>query len=230
MFAIAVLLILAVAVLLRPPPPTPVASPREIADQKMQAARAAAKVDDYEATIKLVEEAEALVPGIDRTKLGAQARAELAFTRALDEARKHIAERHFDDARKALERTDKGSGRNEQAKARVIADLDAAEVVYKKEKVDEFIAAGEIEAARRTLTNSRSTSRPTGRRRLKSTRSSSPISAGATRPTSATAPRAPPRSPRPAARTGRRRLHRRRAQVRRRGMGACCLGMQSRRR
>ncbi|MDP1827356.1 MAG: FHA domain-containing protein [Archangium sp.] len=146
-----VLLIFIGGIALRPPPPPPVDPAKIVADQKMQEARNAARDGDYERVATLVEEAEKLVPGIDKTKLGAQAKEELGFMGALDEAKRAIEARRFEDARKALAKTGKGSVKSEEAKVKVIAALEEAEVAYKKEKILELIAAGEVEAAKAVL-------------------------------------------------------------------------------
>lgn len=146
-----VLLILIGGIALRPPPPAPIDPAKAIADSRMQEARNAAREGDYERVVSLVSEAEKLQPGIDKTKLALQAKDELAFMSALDDARKAIEARRFEDAKKALEKTGKGSVKSEEAKLKVRADLAEAEVAYKKEKIQEFLAAGELESAKTTL-------------------------------------------------------------------------------
>ncbi len=146
---IAVILIVFIAgIALRPPPPAPIDPSKAIADSKMQDARNAAREGDYERVAALVAEAEKLQPGIDKTKLGQQAKDELAYLGALEEAKKFIADKKFEDARKALDKTGKGSVKSEEAKVKVKAELEEAEIAYKLEKIDEFIAAGEIESAK----------------------------------------------------------------------------------
>ncbi len=146
-----VLLILIGGIALRPPPAPPVDPAKAIADSKMQEARNAARDGDYERVASLVAEAEKLQPGIDKTKLASQAREELGFMAALDDAKTAIEARRFDDARKALEKTGKGSVKSEEAKLKVRNALSEAEVVYKKEKIEELIAAGEIDSAKAVL-------------------------------------------------------------------------------
>ncbi|MDP3156473.1 MAG: FHA domain-containing protein [Archangium sp.] len=143
-----VLLILIGGIALRPPPPAPVDPAKAIADSKMQDARNAARDGDYERVVSLVNEAEKLQPGIDKTRLAAQAKEELTFMNGLEAAKKAIEEKRFEDAKKALEKTGKGSVKSEEAKLKVSAALDDAEIAYKLEKIDEFIAAGEVEAAK----------------------------------------------------------------------------------
>ncbi len=143
-----VLLIFIGGIALRPPPPAPVDPAKAIADSKMQEARNAAREGDYERVVTLVTEAEKLQPGIDKTRLASQAKEELTFMGGLDEAKKAIEAKRFEDAKKALEKTGKGSVKSEEAKLKVRAALDDAEIAYKLEKIDEFIAAGEVEAAK----------------------------------------------------------------------------------
>ncbi len=147
----AVLFILLFGIVLRPPPPPPVDPAKIIADQKMQDARNAAREGDFEKVVQLVAEAEKLQPGIDKTKLGNQAKEELGFVNALEDAKKAIETRRFEDARKALDKTGKGSLKSEEAKVKVRAELETAEVAYKREKIDELIASGEVEAAKSVL-------------------------------------------------------------------------------
>ncbi|MBL8910081.1 MAG: hypothetical protein JNM17_05170, partial [Archangium sp.] len=136
---------------LRPPPPPPVDPAKLGADQKMQDARNAIREGDYETAVTLLEQAEKAVPGIDKTNLLKQVREELNFVAQLDLARKAITEKRFDDARKALEASGKGSVKNEENKVKVRAELEAAELEYKKAKIDDLIAAGEVESARSVL-------------------------------------------------------------------------------
>ncbi len=134
------------------PPSKPLVDPNQVlAEQKMQAARNAAREGDFENVVKWVAEAEALIPGIDKSKLASQAQAELVFLSLLDEARTAIASRRFEDARKALAKTRDASVKNEEARSKLLAALEEGEVSYKKEKIDELIASGEIEAARLIL-------------------------------------------------------------------------------
>jgi hypothetical protein len=146
-----VVLILIVGVALRPPPPPPVDPAKLQADQKMQEARNAVREGDYERAAVLVAEAERVVPGIDKTNLGKQAREELSFMAALEVARKAIAESRFDDARKALEGSGRGSNKSEEVKVKVRGELEAAELKYKKAAIEEAISAGEVEKARSLL-------------------------------------------------------------------------------
>ncbi|MCA3012651.1 MAG: FHA domain-containing protein, partial [Myxococcaceae bacterium] len=145
------LLLLVVGVVTRPPPPPPVDPRAEQAAVKMQQARTAVKEGDYEAAVTLVEAAERLSPGIDKTKLGTQAREELAVVRTFDEVKKLIADKRFEDAEKRLAAAPKGSLKTESERTRLEDELASARAAFLKEKVGEFIAAGEFESARQTL-------------------------------------------------------------------------------
>ncbi|PZR08852.1 MAG: hypothetical protein DI536_23450 [Archangium gephyra] len=146
-----VLIIFIAGIALRPPPPAPVEPAKLLADSKMQEARNAVRDEDYGRAAQLIDDAEKLVPGIDKTKLGQQAKAELAFRTGLDEARKALSEKRFEDAKKALDATGKGSIKSEEAKLKVREELKAAELVYKKEQIEELIAAGELDGAKNLL-------------------------------------------------------------------------------
>jgi pSer/pThr/pTyr-binding forkhead associated (FHA) protein len=146
-----ILLIFIGGIALRPPPPPPVDPAKVLADQKMQEARNAVREGDYERAAMLAEDAEKLSPGIDKTKLGAQAKEELSRSQALDEAENAIEAKRFEDAKKALNKVTKASAKTEERKTALAAKLEEAETAYKKEKIDELIAAGEIDSAKALL-------------------------------------------------------------------------------
>ncbi len=149
--AAVLLLLLVLGIALQPPPPPPVDVPKRNADSKMSEARQAVREEDYARAVQLIDEAERMVPGIDKSNVGKQVRQELAFRATLDEVRKAVEERRFEDARKALETIGRASVKSEEAKAAVVIALEKAELEYKKTQVDELLAAGEVEAARRLL-------------------------------------------------------------------------------
>ncbi len=146
-----VVLIFLVGIALRPPPPAPVDPGKAIAETKMQEARNAAREGDFARVVALVAEAERLQPGIDRTKLSAQAQGELAIEEQLEAARAAMEARRFEDAKKALERAGKGSIKTDEKKAKLRQELETLELAYKLEKIDEFLAAGEVDAAKGLL-------------------------------------------------------------------------------
>lgn len=148
---VVLLLILVVGIATRPPPPPPVDPRAEQAALKMQEARSAAKDGRYEDAVKAVDEAERLSPGIDKTRLGIQAREALAIQRNFEAVRRHIADRRFEDARKLLADTPKGNAKSESDREKLEEELNVALVGYRKEKVKEFLAGGELEAAKQEL-------------------------------------------------------------------------------
>lgn len=149
--AVLLLLLLVVGIATRKPPPPPVDRNAEQGANKMQQARAAVKDGRFEDAVKLVDEAEKLTPGIDKTKLGIQAREALGIQRNFDQVKKHITDKRFEDAKKLLADTPKGNVKNEADRVKLEEELTAALVAYNKEKVAEFLAAGEIDSARQTL-------------------------------------------------------------------------------
>jgi pSer/pThr/pTyr-binding forkhead associated (FHA) protein len=146
----AVLVLLGVGIASRPPPPPSVDPRAEAAALKMQEARNALKDGRFDDAVKAVEEAEHLSPGIDRTKLGAQAREGLSVANKLEEVKRYVGEKRFEDARKLLETTPVGNVKNEEEREKIEAQIESAQLGYKREKVLEFLAAGELDAAKRT--------------------------------------------------------------------------------
>jgi pSer/pThr/pTyr-binding forkhead associated (FHA) protein len=140
-----------IAIVTRPPGAPAVDNKKLLAEVKMQEARTALREGQYAAGLAAVEEAEMLVPGIDRTKLATQAKEELAFGRALEEARAALEAKHFEDAKKALEKAQKGSKKSDEAKFKLRDELEKAEIAYKKGQITEFLGAGELEGARTLL-------------------------------------------------------------------------------
>lgn len=145
------LVFLVIGIATRKPPPPPVDPRSEQGALKMQEARTAVKEGRYDEAVKLADEAERLSPGIDKTKLGLQAREAVKIQNNLDQARRFIADRRFEDARKLLADTPKGAARTEQERSKLEDELTASQITYQKEKVLEFLAAGELDAAKQLL-------------------------------------------------------------------------------
>ncbi len=144
-------LLVIISALSKPPPPK-VDPRKEQAQARMQAARDAVRAGHYDEAVKAVEEAEKLFPGVDVTHLGNQARDELAVMRGLDAVRTLIGQERFDDARTELARIPKGSNKAEDDKKVVEEELKQAEAKYKRAKVEELLAAGDIDAAKQIFT------------------------------------------------------------------------------
>jgi hypothetical protein len=122
-----------------------------MAVEKMQLARDAVRAERYEDAIKLIEQAEKLVPGIDQTRLATQARNELSVVNALEDVKRLIEQKKFEDAQAALAKAPQGSVRTEELKKHIADQLADAELAYKKEQFHQLIAQGEIEAASQAL-------------------------------------------------------------------------------
>ncbi len=147
------LFILLVVIISRPPPPPPVDENRVTADKKMQDARNAVRDARYEEAVQLIDEAEKLAPGIDKTKLGIQAREQLLILKSIAEARGLLEKQQFVDARKLLEKIPRNvNGKVDEARSQLDKDITAGEQAYKLAKLDEFLAAGELASAKQVLT------------------------------------------------------------------------------
>ncbi len=149
--AVLLLLLIIVFAATRPKPPPPPDPNKTVAAEKMQLARDAVRNEKYDEAIKLIEEAEKLVPGIDQTRLATQARSELAVVTALDEVRRLIENKRFEDAKAALAKAPQGSVKTEEAKKKLSDELADAEAAYKKQHFQELIAQGELQAAEQAL-------------------------------------------------------------------------------
>ncbi len=132
-----------------PPPQDPI---KGMAVEKMQLARDAVRAERYEDAINLIDQAEKLVPGIDQTRLATQARNELSIVNALDDVRRLIDQKKFEDARAAIAKAPQGSVRTEEAKKRLSDQLAEAEEQYKKEHFQELISQGELDGAAQLMT------------------------------------------------------------------------------
>lgn len=133
-------------------PPPPAVDPRaKLAAEKMQLARDAVRAKKYEEAIGFIEAAEKLQPGIDSTKLAAQSRDELAIQRSLEGVKAMIEQSRFDDARTELARVPQGSIKTEEAKKAIEEELKLAEAKFKRQKIDDMLATGELEGAKQLM-------------------------------------------------------------------------------
>lgn len=147
-----VLLLVIVAVIATRKPPPPVEDPAEKqAAELMQGARDAIRAEKYEDAIGLIEKAEKLKPGVDTTKLASNARNELGAQRSLEEVRALMGQKRFDDARTALARIPAGSIKTEEARRKLTKEIDEGELVAKKERFDQLLAAGDLDGAKEVV-------------------------------------------------------------------------------
>jgi pSer/pThr/pTyr-binding forkhead associated (FHA) protein len=148
--AVVLVVALVVGLATRKPPPS-IDPAQEQAANAMQQARTAVRDGRFEEAVKLVDEAEKLSPGIDKTRLGVQAREAVAIQGNFDQVKKHITERRFEDAKKLLADTPKGTTKNEADRLKLEQELKDALIAFHREKVAEFLAAGELDSAQQTL-------------------------------------------------------------------------------
>ena len=143
-----VVMIFAVGLLTHKSPPTTEELGKAKAQTKMNDARTAVRENRFADAISFADEAERLDPGIDKSKIAVSAREEIAVQKAIDEARGFLEKKQFEDVRKTLAQAPKGSGRLDEQRNKVEADLAAAELQYKKDQIESFIASGDIEPAK----------------------------------------------------------------------------------
>ncbi len=135
----------------RPPPPAPIDINKVQADLRMQEARTAVREGRYEEAVAFIDSAEKLSPGIDKGKLANKAREELSVARGLNEVKASIEKNRFEEARSTLQKLDKGSVKSQELRLKIEADLAAKEIIYRKARVEELLASGELEDAKALL-------------------------------------------------------------------------------
>ncbi len=145
------LFLIALVSVSRPPPPPAVDPRAKAAAEKMQLARDAVRAANYEEAIVLIEAAERLQPGIDQSKLAAKVRGELAVQKSLEGVKQMIEQSRFDDARSELARVPQGSVKTDEQKKAIEEQLKLAEAKFKRQKISDLLAAGEIEAAKQLM-------------------------------------------------------------------------------
>lgn len=151
--ALAALVLLGVvAYVFRPRPPSPEEVAKKQAAEKMQLARDAVKAEHYDEAIAFIDQAEALVPGVDQTRLRVQARNELTVVNALAEVKEAMEQHRYEDARTLLAKVPPGSTKTEERKKKLFDELNAEERDYRRRRFDEMMAAGELDAAEQALT------------------------------------------------------------------------------
>jgi pSer/pThr/pTyr-binding forkhead associated (FHA) protein len=132
------------------PPAPPPPDPKEVlATTKMQAAQAAIREGDYARAVKLIEEAEALKPGIDEDGLAASARAEAQVIAAFQEVRELMEAGRYDEARQKLEQTPAGTtAKSDEERAALEKELNEGEVAFYKQRAEELLAARNADGLR----------------------------------------------------------------------------------
>ncbi|GHG74688.1 FHA domain-containing protein [Comamonas sp. JC664] len=147
--ALAVVLVLGLIVMPKGPPPPPPPDPKiERAKVLMQQARESVRADEYANAVRLVEEAEKLLPGIDVDNLARGARKQQEVIASLDAARALIAENQFDAARKQLSETPQGTAKTDDVRRKLEAELEEKDIAFRIQQAEESFATRDPEAIR----------------------------------------------------------------------------------
>jgi pSer/pThr/pTyr-binding forkhead associated (FHA) protein len=149
-----VVVLLVAGLLLRPsgpPPPPPVDPNVERAKLLMQKARESVRADDYANAVRLVEEAEKLLPGVDEQGLARSARKHQEVLDALQAVRGLIDEKRFDDAHAKLAGVPEGTAKTDEARRKLQAELEEKHLAWRIQQVDEALATRAPEAVRPLL-------------------------------------------------------------------------------
>lgn len=124
---------------------------KAVAESNVLSARTAVKEKRFQDAVTLLEEAERLFPGVDRTGLLPKARAELTVQQGVEQVRELAKQSRFEDAHKALEKIPEDSIYFEEDRKAVTKELYDAEVKYWSEKVMESLASGDVPGAETNL-------------------------------------------------------------------------------
>ncbi|WP_095958247.1 FHA domain-containing protein [Corallococcus macrosporus] len=147
--ALVVLLVIGLMLIPSAPPPPPPPDPKvERAKVLMQQARESVRADDYANAVRLVEEAEKLVPGIDADNLARGARTQLEVLTSLEAVRTLIDEKRFDEAREKLEETPQGTAKTDDLRRKLSTELEEQDIAWRLQQVEEAFASREPETIR----------------------------------------------------------------------------------
>ncbi|MFZ5471041.1 MAG: FHA domain-containing protein [Myxococcota bacterium] len=142
------LLVVVLAIATRKPAPPPVDPRKAQAQEKMQQARTAIRADKLEEAVKLIEEAEKLLPGSDTEGLLERASAEMGAQKTLETARALVRQGRFDQARQELAHFPEVSDKRMQEKETLAQDIDRLELEQKREQVELLLASGDLQGAK----------------------------------------------------------------------------------
>jgi pSer/pThr/pTyr-binding forkhead associated (FHA) protein/tetratricopeptide (TPR) repeat protein len=144
------------------PPPPPPPDPKEaLAIAKMQGARTAIREGNFAEAVQLIEEAEALKPGIDADKQADAARNELAVVEALAEVRGLMEQQRFEEARQKLDTAPEGiTAKSDDERKALDKQLIDAEGAYYTQKVEDLLANRDVAGARALVDKLPANARP----------------------------------------------------------------------
>ncbi|NVJ07087.1 FHA domain-containing protein [Myxococcus sp. AM001] len=131
-----------------PPPPPPPDPNAERAKVLMQQARESVRAEDFANAIRLVEEAEKRVPGIDADNLARGARTQLEVMTSLEAVRALIDEKQFDEARAKLEATPQGTAKTDDVRRKLATELEEQDIAWRLQQVEEAFASRDPETIR----------------------------------------------------------------------------------
>ncbi|WP_164015104.1 FHA domain-containing protein [Pyxidicoccus trucidator] len=134
-----------------PPPPPPVDPNVERAKLLMQKARESVRADDYANAVRLVGEAEKLLPGVDEEGLARAARKQQDVLDAFQAVRGLIDEKRFDDARKKLAEAPEGTAKTDEVRGKLAAELEEKQLAWRIQQVDEALETRDPEVIRPLL-------------------------------------------------------------------------------
>jgi pSer/pThr/pTyr-binding forkhead associated (FHA) protein len=143
-----------------PPPPPPVDPNVERARLLMQKARESVRADDYANAVRLVEEAEKLLPGVDEEGLARAARKQQEVLDAFQAVRTLIDEKRFDDARARLTAAPEGTAKTDEVRRKLEAELEEKHLAWRIQQVDEVFNTRDPEAIRPMLDTLPAMNRP----------------------------------------------------------------------
>jgi pSer/pThr/pTyr-binding forkhead associated (FHA) protein len=149
-----------------PPPPPPVNPDVERAKLLMQKARESVRADDYANAVRLVDEAEKLLPGVDEEGLGRAARKQLEVVEAFQAVRALMDEKKFADARARLASAPEGTAKTDEVRRKLEAELEEKELAWKIQQVEESFASRDPEVVRPLLDALPAQNRPPYEERL----------------------------------------------------------------
>jgi pSer/pThr/pTyr-binding forkhead associated (FHA) protein len=166
--AVVFVVVLIIVMANKEPPPPPPPDPKEtLAMAKMQGARTAIREGNFADAIRLIEEAENLKPGIDADGQAQSARSELAIVEALAEVRELMGQQRYEDARQKLTAAPEGvTAKSAEAREALDKELTEAEAAYYTKKLDELIAAQNVEEARPLVDKLPANAQPLYRQKL----------------------------------------------------------------
>jgi tetratricopeptide (TPR) repeat protein len=117
----------------------------------MQQAWNALRNDDFAEAVKLAEQAEKILPGVDRENLLKGARVELEIQEGLKEVKALMEASNFDEARAKFKGLPDGTAKSGDAKKKVLAEFEEREATFLSQKVLEYIEQRDPEGARLTI-------------------------------------------------------------------------------